>query len=303
MTQQSVQYNFVIPNPVNRILRLPSFAPDPCPIVGTLMFCQNPETGFPSWAYGDISVAVDPRSAYCNASGFPTNQFEEPLFLKTIAIMETIPGRPRGVHKRFRRPIMYSAGNGDCLVFAPEMHNISNMLLYLGVIWLQDGDIPDQAGTGIFSTTFDASVSANANISLRSIISPSPQIASSVVRIRVSSGADYMTLQNFSIGVRDGTSPNMVAAPVPVTFGSMPDLTLAPYSRRWSDWVSLTRGATDQLLVNLDLFNGSNAWAYRTSGVGGSYASAVASFDAAVMRGSPAFVAGRGHIVDQAEVR
>lgn len=298
-----VQYQYVFPNPSNRILHLPEFAPDPAPIVGVWLFAQNPIEGFPADAYGHITVAVDPGSRYSNSAGYPSNQFEEPYYLKTIGVMETRPNWGLMQRTEHQHPIRYSSG--DCIVFASEIYNVPNILLYMGIVWQQEGDIPNQAGTLLFSTILDSVIDRSNGIAMRNII-PANGVACNEVRVCISSLGFYYSAGHISIGVRDGGTPNMRALPVELLFGTQPGFLLAPFSRRWSNWVPLIKGKTDDLLINIDMFYpdpDDNKWVYGNNGGGGYYSFGVPSSFLMNMGGTPVYQPNRSYIVSGVEIR
>lgn len=302
------QYTWNLGVPICRVLTLPpEMIPDPCDIIYAKLVAQEPlGSAFPVGTYGDITVAVDPFGLYTSSADFPANQFEEPLFLKSLVQMETMHGSSVFQGGELIHPVRYRKSQGDKILVAPEGTPGNGIAqLYLCIGWRDNEDIPLQAGTEVFSIALDSDSSASAPVALRNVVSCPP--ACSEVRVRVSSRDSACVVNRASIGVRNGTSPNTTATPVELTFNTLTGFLLAPFSRRWSDWVPLPKAAGDQFLVHFDLQspNPNNRWAFKFSGVAGdnSYSGTAPSSNLITLPGASAETVGRTHIVDRVEVR
>lgn len=289
--------------------------PDTILITGTRIWAQEPFI-FPNDAGGDVAVAVDPRGQYVAANGWPNvEQQHQPMiqYLKTIGIFEASPGHCKRmqVFDLGNSPVAYRRTQGDVILFAPEFLGSGTLWLFLQVNWRQVGDIippapppPPEGATTVYSIALDSNTAGNANMAIRVMLAGMTPGPTNKVRIRVSARESACTINSTSIGVRDGSTPNTVAPPAQLLFGSNAGIALAPNTSIYSDWLPFQFVAGDTLAVTFDLFNGvsANNWAYKAVSSDSNYQSAVPSYNAAVLGGVVTPQANRTHIIDQVQV-
>lgn len=300
------------------IIRLEDLVPDlPDPILITSgrIWVQEPFV-FPADAGGDIAVAVDPRGQYVAANGWPATELpHQPMiqYLKTIAIFEASPGHCKRmqVFDLSHAPVAYRKSQGDCIIFAPEFLGTGTIWPFLQINWRQVGDIvppapppPPPEGTTVYSIALDSNTAGNANMAIRMMLAGLTPGPTNKVRIRVTARESACTINNASVGVRDGSTSNTVAQPAQLLFGGNAGVTLSPNSSAYSDWLPFSFVASDNLAVTFDLFNGAaaNNWAYKASSSDNNYQSTVPSYSTAVLGGTVTPQTGRTHIIDQVQV-
>lgn len=314
---EAVQYTFSLPtihvdnvdvhaSLSSAILRLPSTLPDPCRIVRAIMWAQNPLV-FPGDARGDITLAVDPGSQYCQAAGFPAQQNPTDFvyYLKTIGVFEAALGAKRAQLMGHSPPVAYRASNNDCIVFAPELLGTPYAMdMYVGIVAESvHGDLEPPTWTTIYNAIFDTDVAGNNNISIRQFLGPFGSLPTfTQMRVHVSALASGCVLNHLSIGIQSGTGPNTAATPVELKFNGVNGISLGPNSGAWTDPLPFAFGAGDVLAITADLFNGQNFWAYKATVADSNYSTTVPSWNTAVMGGSPVFQVHRLHVIDQIQV-
>jgi hypothetical protein len=136
-------------------LYLPTWAPDPAPIVRAYIFNQgryeSSNAGHPLW--GDASLAIDAASQYANAANYPDVEEASPSGLESLIYTDMIDRVTSRLADSGRLPLAlsptgvpqglptYSNSRGDCLIWAIEGDGTSDVLFYffLGLTWLEEG--------------------------------------------------------------------------------------------------------------------------------------------------------------------
>lgn len=116
-------------------LLLPTWAPEPCPIVGAAIWDQGQ---LPPDAWGDFSIAVDPGSQYYRESGYP-HEATSPILFKSLGVME-LQDRRRLKWVYHPHPIMFRRNDGDGIILAlEELPGATEfeIALYVSFMWLE----------------------------------------------------------------------------------------------------------------------------------------------------------------------
>lgn len=277
------------------------------PIAIRRVFLWYQGASIPSGAYGDIGIALDPQRQYTIGASFPATENVLPSTLKPLGILEFFPNGSHQKDNWFPFPTNYR--EGDAIIMAPEVEGNFPVQLGINVSFESDGDINiGQPPNLVYNSPLMLPANCSQDICNRNVI-PNVQIAGSKVRIHVSSvpaltgGYGNMNPTGAYVGIRDGQTSSMKSIPVPLTFGGLTNLSLGKQACMWSDIADLDIAIGDDLLVEIDHFNGdgNNNWSY-TDGGQGSYYSHMFSGNTAAIQGTVQYISGRTKVIDAVQV-
>lgn len=204
---------------------------------------------YPAAGSGDMSVAVDPGGHYTRISGIPEDERVQPFNLKTLGILEFLPGHKHGEKFDHSPPIAYR--KGDLIVLAPEANGIPGVTFQIFSLFMVEamGDWPILPGIVFDLPRPDGS--ASGTYCIRSL-APAIPMGGGQIRAHVSALDNGCALSHLGVGKQVGAGANMAAAPVPLTFGGAAALSLGARGEAWSDWVPFNTMAGDNLLFNIE---------------------------------------------------
>lgn len=239
--------------------------PDEFTISGALLSLQAPWS-IPAGFNGRIALFVDPGGRYEREVAFKAGVEDgHPRFLKPIAFLNLVPGTVPFIEVRpsLIGPVTYR--RGDLLCIAPESNdvNVGDIQAFIApIIESTWGDFRPAPGV-VYAIPLNGSSPGGAPACFRSLI-PSIGEGGDFVRVHVPEGS---MLAAAGIGIQNGTGPNMVAAPVPLTWGGQPAGT------GWSDPAPLATAPGMSLLIDMSI-----AGAWRFKGVKDEFTSSAVSW-------------------------
>lgn len=284
-------------------LRFDGGIPTDAEIVRSWLWSQQ-MADYPSSCYGDVTWAVTPP-LYTALSGVPAQERCQPIGLGLLGRLLIRPGADL-LDWRDHDPAMAYPPDSLIGIF-PEINGAPYRFVSLfaalrvrsatsftelpGIIY---HDLPNQA------------TSASGANSYRNTFS-GIHMGGSEVRVTTVALGPGCTLLRQSIGVRDGSSGfTMKAAPVQLSYGGSPGLSLGPMEIRRSDWAPLDTAAGDALLVHSCV---DGAWAFKDVSVAdgnpGCTAAGTVGYDTQGFNGTVQVINGRHrkHVVAMIEVR
>lgn len=237
--------------------------PDEFVIEKALFSLQSPSS-IPAGFSGRVTLFVDPGGRYerevCFKAGVEDGH---PRFLKPLGYLNLAPGAVPFIEVKpsLIGPVTYRRGDLLCIVPESNGANIGAIQAFIApIIESTWGDFKPAADV-VYAVPLNGSAPGSAPPCFRSLIpntTPGAQVSVHVPEGNV--------LMKASIGIQNGTGPNMTAAPLPLTWGGQPAGT------GWSDPVALPQDGKP-FLVNLRV-----AGAWRFKGVLQGYTSPAVSW-------------------------
>jgi hypothetical protein len=287
--------------------------PNPAYITGFIAFDEaHTVASYGANTYGCVSFAVDPARRYMSTSRFPQQQLALPDTLKTLGVLRIAAGSAAiSIDKQFSPPIAYRPG--DAIIvgpqgFGPLGGGLYEMLrLSLGFRILAEQDLiarPTSGPVSVFQAPLNTNSAGNNNLCIRNVF-PRLILGGNQIRVKIAALSSPCVVQRISVGIRNGLSPDTIAAPVELLCAGGHGVSVAANSEQWSDWGSLTTQPGQSVLGNVSLFNGTgaNAWAFRTMSGADSYSSNVDAWNTAAMGGTPVLQRGRTHVISDVQVQ
>lgn len=284
-------------------LRFASFPAD-AEIVRSYAWSQQ-MADYPPGCYGDLTWAVYPR-LYGDLSGIPGRERCQPIGPWLLGRLLFRPGADVLDWRDHPEPIPYRPG--DRIGMFPEIAGAPYrpLSIFTGLIVRSATGFDELPGI-VYHDPPNRSAWGQGAYSFRCTASEIPA-GGNEVRVTVAALGEGLNLSHMSIGRRNGASGfNMVASPVPVTFGGAAGFSLAPHASWRSDWVALTTQPGDALLIHSCV---SGSWVYKdvstADGNPGCYVAGTSGHDAQTFSGTVQVINGthhRKHVVAMIEVR
>lgn len=255
--------------------------------IGEVLWSLQAPWVVPAGFYGRVALAVDPGGAYCREVGFVGGLEDgHPRTLKFLSHMDLTPGSAGFV---VVKPAAVTYRKGDKLIVAVETNDTNHgtgFEIFAAPRIRHEGDWPLLPGV-VWNVPLNGSATGDAPPCYRSLIPNT--LAGSLVRVHVPAGS---VVTKASIGLQ-ASGPDMVAAPVPLTWGGL------TAGVGWSDWIRLPQNGMP-FLVNLNV---TGPWRFKNISPAPSWYSDADSHASAAMLGSIGAQATRTHCVDCVQVQ
>lgn len=239
----------------NTALRFKSFPAD-AEIVRSYAWSQR-VSDYQVGAYGDMTWGVCSK-LYRDLSGLPAQERCQPMGTGLLGCLLFRPGAHLLDWRDHPHPIPYRPG--DLIGIFPEGTGITEKVYLFTGLQVRSAMGFEPLPGIVYHDMPNKSLTGQGAFSFRNPIQKIP-CGGTEVRVTVLGLEHGVNLVGMSIGVRAGTSGhNMVADPVPVTFGGQGALNVAPDTYTRSDWVPLATAPGDTLLVHSCV---SDRWVYK----------------------------------------